>query len=289
MHPFAYVAPNTVEEAVAVLNEHGDRARPLAGGTDLLVKARANVWELDAVVDVKNIPELMNLAIGKNGLSIGAGVPCYQVYENDQVADEYSGIIDGTSIIGGIQIQSRAGLGGNLCNAAPSGDGIPALIAHSAVARIAGPNGTREVAVEEFCTGPSRTVLEPGELLVSIEVPKPAANSGAAYTRFIPRNEMDIAVAGVGVYVVLDNSGNNFESARIALASVGPIPILANEAGDSLSGKPINDETIAAAAKLARNAASPITDMRGTIEQRKHLIEVLTDRMIKQAVERAKG
>ena len=241
------------------------------------------------MVDVKNIPELMNLEVGKNGLSIGAGVPCYQVYENDQVADEYPGIIDGTSIIGGIQIQSRAGLGGNLCNAAPSGDGIPALIAHSAVARIAGPNGTREVAVEEFCTGPSRTVLEPGELLVSIEVPKPAANSGAAYTRFIPRNEMDIAVAGVGVYVVLDNSGNNFESARIALASVGPIPILANEAGDSLSGKPVNDETIAAAAKLARNAASPITDMRGTIEQRKHLIEVLTDRMIKQAVERAKG
>ena len=289
MHPFAYVAPSTVEEAVAVLDEHGDRARPLAGGTDLLVKARANVWELDAVVDVKNIPELMNLEVGKNGLSIGAGVPCYQVYENDQVADEYPGIIDGTSIIGGIQIQSRAGLGGNLCNAAPSGDGIPALIAHSAVARIAGPNGTREVAVEEFCTGPSRTVIEPGELLVSIEVPKPAANSGAAYTRFIPRNEMDIAVAGVGVYVVLDKSGNNFESARIALASVGPIPILANEAGDSMSGKPVNDETIAAAAKLARNAASPITDMRGTIEQRKHLIEVLTDRMIKQAVERAKG
>ena len=109
-------------------------------------------------------------------------------------------------------------MGGNLCNAAPSGDGIPALIAHSAVARIAGPNGTREVAVEEFCTGPSRTVIEPGELLVSIEVPKPAANSGAAYTRFIPRNEMDIAVAGVGVYVVLDNSRINFESARIALA-----------------------------------------------------------------------
>ena len=289
MHPFAYVAPNTVEEAVAVLNEHGDRARPLAGGTDLLVKARANVWELDAVVDVKNIPELMNLTVGKNGLSIGAGVPCYQVYENTEVADEYPAIIDGTSIIGGIQIQSRAGLGGNLCNAAPSGDGIPALIAHSAVARIAGPSGTREVAVEEFCTGPSRTVLKPGELLVSIEIPKPAANSGAAYTRFIPRNEMDIAVAGVGVYVVLDDSGNNFESARIALASVGPTPILATKAGDSLAGKPINDETIASAAILARNAASPITDMRGTINQRKQLIEVLSGRMIKQAVERARG
>ncbi len=289
MHPFAYVAPSTVDEAVAVLNEHGDRARPLAGGTDLLVKARANVWELDAVVDIKNIPELMNLSVGSDGLSIGAGVPCYQVYENSEIAAEYPGIVDGASIIGGIQIQSRAGLGGNLCNAAPSGDGICPLIVHSAVAKIAGPNGTREVAVEDFATGPSRTVLENGELLVSIEVPKPPANSGAAYTRFIPRNEMDIAVAGVGAFVQLDSSGQNFESARIALASVGPTPILASAAGDSLAGKPVNDETIAAAAALAKEAATPITDMRGTVDQRKQLVEVLTGRMIKQAVERARG
>jgi len=289
LHPFAYVAPSTVSEAVAELNKHGDRARPLAGGTDLLVKARANVWELDAVVDIKNIPELMTLTINGDGLSIGAGVPCYQVYDNSEVADQYPGIVDGTSIIGGIQIQSRAGLGGNLCNAAPSGDGIPALIAHSAVAKIASVNGTREVAVEDFCTGPSRTALKAGELLVSIEVPKPAPNSGAAYTRFIPRNEMDIAVAGVGVFVQLDASGQNFESARIALASVGPTPILASAAGDSLAGKPVNDETIAAAASLAKDAATPITDMRGTIEQRRQLVEVLTGRMIKQAVKRARG
>ena len=289
MHPFAYVAPSTVSEAVAELNKHGDRARPLAGGTDLLVKARANVWELDAVVDIKNIPELMTLTINDDGLSIGAGVPCYQVYDNSEVAAQYPGIIDGTSIIGGIQIQSRAGLGGNLCNAAPSGDGIPALIAHSAIAKIANVSGTREVAIEDFCTGPSRTVLESGDLLVSIEVPKPAANTGVAYTRFIPRNEMDIAVAGVAVFVQLDSSGKNFESARIALASVGPMPILASAAGDSLAGKPVNDETIATAAALAKDAATPITDMRGTVEQRKQLVEVLTGRMINKAVERARG
>ncbi len=289
MHPFAYVAPTTVAEAVAVLNEHGDRARPLAGGTDLLVKARANAWELDAVIDIKNIPELMTLSVNGDGLSIGAGVPCYQVYDNSDVVAQYPGIVDGASIIGGIQVQSRAGLGGNLCNAAPSGDGIPALIAHSAVAHIANSSGTREVAIEDFCTGPSRTVLEAGDLLVSIEVPKPADNSGAAYTRFIPRNEMDIAVAGVGVYVVLDDSGQNFVSGRIALASVGPTPILASEAGDSLAGKPVNDETIAVAAALAKNAATPITDMRGTVDQRKQLVEVLTGRMINKAVERARG
>lgn len=289
MHPFAYVAPKTVSEAVSVLSEHGDRARPLAGGTDLLVKARANVWDLDAVVDIKNIPELMSLSINGAGLSIGAGVPCCQVYEHKDIQEQYPGIIDGASIIGGIQIQSRAGLGGNLCNAAPSGDGIPALIAYSAVAKISGPNGNREVAVEDFATGPSRTVLENGELLTSIEIPKPAANSGAAYTRFIPRNEMDIAVAGVGVFVQLDSEGKKFESARIALASVGPTPILAQKAGDSLAGKPVNDESIASAASLAKDAASPITDMRGTVDQRKHLVEVLTGRMLNQAIERARG
>ncbi|MBO05194.1 MAG: carbon monoxide dehydrogenase [Chloroflexi bacterium] len=289
MHPFAYVAPNTVAEAVAVLAEHGDRARPLAGGTDLLVKARANVWELDAVVDVKNIPELMSLSVNGDGLSIGAGVPCYQVYENEEIQAQYPGIVDGASIIGGIQVQSRAGLGGNLCNAAPSADGIPSLIAYGAVAKISGSNGNREVAIEDFATGPSRTVLENDELLTSIEVPKPAANSGAAYTRFIPRNEMDIAVAAVGAFVQLDSSGQNFESARIALASVGPTPILAKAAGDSLAGKPVNDESIDAAAALAKDAATPITDMRGTVDQRKHLVEVLTGRMLRQAVERARG
>ena len=289
MHPFAYVAPGTVDEAVAVLDKHGDRARPLAGGTDLLVKARANVWELDAVVDIKNIPELMTLTVGNDGLTIGAGVPCYQVYENEEVASDYPCIVDGTAIIGGIQIQSRAGLGGNLCNAAPSADGICPLIVHSAVAHIAGPGGSRDVAVEDFCTGPSQTVLKNGELLVSISMPRPPSNFGAAYTRFIPRNEMDIAVAGVGVSVILDSSGQNFVSARIALASVGPTPILASAAGNSLAGKPINDDTIAAAAALATDASTPITDMRGTIAQRKQLINVLTGRMINQAVERARG
>ena len=289
MHPFAYVAPGTVDEAVAVLDKHGDRARPLAGGTDLLVKARANAWELDAVVDIKNIPELMTLTVGNDGLRIGAGVPCYQVYENEEVASDYPCIVDGTAIIGGIQIQSRAGLGGNLCNAAPSADGICPLIVHSAVAHIAGPGGSRDVAVEDFCTGPSQTVLKNGELLVSISMPRPPANFGAAYTRFIPRNEMDIAVAGVGVSVILDSSGQNFVSARIALASVGPTPILASAAGNSLAGKPVNDDTIAAAAALASDASTPITDMRGTIAQRKQLINVLTGRMINQAVERARG
>ena len=289
MHPFSYVAPKTIDEAVAVLEKNDTRARPFAGGTDLLVQARANKWDLDTVVDIKKIPETMSLEVSQEGLTIGSGVPCYQVYNNEQIKKEYPGIVDGALIIGGIQIQSRATIGGNLCNAAPSGDSICPLIVYNAVAHISGPSGSREVAVEDFCTGPGSTVLQNGELLVKIVVPKPNAGSGTAYQRFTPRNEMDIAVAGVAVSVQLNNNGDDFESVRIALAAVGPTPILANKAGSSLSGKPINDDSISEAASLAKEEASPISDMRGTIEQRKHLIEIITTRMIKEAVKRARG
>jgi len=289
LHPFSYVAPKTINEAVNILEKNGNRARPMAGGTDLLVQARANKWDLDAVVDIKKIPETMNLEVSQAGLTVGSGVPCYQIYDDEKIKKEYSAIVDGAFIIGGIQIQSRAAIGGNLCNAAPSGDAICPLIVYGATAHISGPSGSREVAVEDFCTGPGTTVLQNGELLVKIVVPKPNANSGAAYERFIPRNEMDIAVAAVAVSVQLNANGDSFESARIALASVGPTPILANKAGSSLSGKPINDDSISEAASLAKEESSPITDMRGTIEQRKHLIEVITARMIKEAVKRARG
>jgi carbon-monoxide dehydrogenase medium subunit len=289
LHPFNYVAPVTVKEAIDILEKHGDRARPLAGGTDLLVQARGNKWDLDAVVDVKKIPEAMQLDVSNNGLTIGAGVPCYQIYDHEKIKSDYPGIVDGAFIIGGIQIQSRAAIGGNLCNAAPSGDAICPLIVYDATANIAGPSGNRDVSVEDFCVGPGKTVLKNGELLVSISVPKPPSGFGAAYERFIPRNEMDIAVAAVAVSVTLDNSGTNFESVRIALASVGPTPIFATKASNSLKGKSINESSISEAAAIAKDESSPISDMRGTIEHRKQLIEVITKRMLNEAVKRARG
>lgn len=290
MHPFAYVAPKTVEEAVAVLEKHGERARPIAGGTDLLVQARGGRFSLDAVVDVKKIPELVAIKNGSSGLEFGAAVPCYKLYENKELSAEYPGIMDAASLIGGIQIQSRAALGGNLCNSTPSGDGICPLIVHYGTAVIAGPKGRREVAVEDFCTGPGRNVLEKGELLVTLKFPKPSENFGAAYERFIPRNEMDIAVAGVAVSVELSQDKKTIQQARIALASVAPTPLLVKEAADAIIGKSADDEAaIAAAGEAASRAAKPIADMRGTIEQRKHLVNVLTKRMIKKAVERARS
>ena len=281
-----YEAPTSVREAVDLLNEAGDRARPLAGGTDLLVQLRGRAYDLDLVVDSKNIPELNELTYDPdNGLTIGAAVPCYRIYGNSSVSTVYPGIVDAANIIGGTQIQGRASLGGNLCNAAPSADSVPAMIAYSGVARIAGPNGNREVALEDFCTGVRQTVLEQGEILVAMHFPTPAANSGANYIRFIPRNEMDIAVAGAGVSVELDNG--SIQSARVTLASVAPVPLFVAEAGEAIAGKPATEETVRIASGIARDAAVPITDMRGTIEYRKHLCEVLTRRALLTAIERA--
>ena len=287
MHPFRYVAAKSVAEVVSVLSEHGSAARCLAGGTDLLTHTRTGRYELDVLVDIKDIPQAMEVQSTGQGLRIGAAVPCYRLYEDPQIAAQYPGLIDAAALIGGIQIQSRASFGGNLCNASPSADGICPLIVHQATAVIAGPNGTRTVPVEEFCTGPGTTILERGEFLMALELPRPPARFGAAYQRFIPRNEMDIAVAGVASAVVLDGSGERFQSARIALAAVGPTPILAGEAGSYLAGKPVTEEVVRAAMELAMQSARPITDMRGTREQRRHLAGVLTGRTLNKAIQRA--
>jgi carbon-monoxide dehydrogenase medium subunit len=282
-----YEAPKSLGDALTLLAQHGDRARPMAGGTDILVQLRAGARDHDLLVDVKGIPELNEISYSpSNGLTLGAAVECYKIYGNSEVSKAYPGLIDSASLIGGTQIQGRASIGGNLCNSTPSGDSIPGLIALGVTARIAGSSGTRDVPVEEFCTAPGRNVIQPGELLVSLHFPAPVPNSGARYIRFIPRNEMDIAVAGAGVSVVLDNG--NIKSARIALASVAPTPLFVKEAGDALAGLPANDESVRVASQIASDAAKPITDMRGTIEFRKHLCEVLTRRALHTAIERAK-
>lgn len=288
MQWFEYARPESVDEAVRLLSEHGEKARILAGGTDVLVQLRGGFRAADWVVDIKEIPELNGIAWDdSSGLTIGAAVPCYRVYENADIKEHYPGLVDAASLIGGTQIQGRASLGGNLCNAAPSADAVPAMIVLEATARVVGPDGERTIAVEDFCSAPGKNVLKPGELLVSLHFPAPKPRSGAHYMRFIPRNEMDIAVAGAGVSVVLDNG--NFASARVALASVAPTPLFVKEAGEALAGQPVNEESIQRAAEIAKQAAKPIDDMRGTTRYRKHLCEVLTRRALHIAVERAKG
>ena len=290
MQAFDYARVKSVDEAVALLAEKNGSARVLSGGTDLLVALREGRLSTELVVDVKQVPELAEMTFDpSSGLVLGAAVSCQRMYDDDTVAAAYPGLMDSAHLIGGVQIQGRASLGGNLCNASPAADGIPALIAHAAVCTVAGPNGRRDVAVEDFCVAPGRTVLEPGEFLVNMRMPAPKPGFGAAYLRFIPRNEMDIAVVGVGASVQLSADGTTFQHARIALAAVAPRPLFVPEAGESLAGKSVNEESMAQAAELAQLAATPITDMRGTAEFRKHIVGVLTRRTLAKAVERARS
>jgi carbon-monoxide dehydrogenase medium subunit len=286
---FDYVSVQSIDEAVARLQAAGPEARLLAGGTDVIVQMRERRREVPVLIDVKSIPETNVLSYDPaTGLRVGAAVPCYRVTEHPEVARLYPALVDSASLIGGTAIQGRASLGGNLCNASPAADGIPTLYVLSAVCNISGPQGVRAVHVEAFCTAPGRTVLQAGELLVSLDIPAPEPRSGAAFLRFIPRNEMDIAVVNAAAHVQLDGQGTTITSARIAIGAVAPTVLLVPEAANALVGAPANEESIAKAAALAQAAAKPIADMRGSINQRRHLVGVLTRRVLHTAVERAR-
>ena len=287
MQDFGYTAAKTVSEAVALLDEKGQSARILAGGTDLIVNVREARRDVDWMIDIKSIPEVNVLDYNADtGLTLGAAVECYKIYAVDDICNAYPGLVDATKIIGGTAIQGRAGVGGNLCNASPAADCIPPLIVLNATAVIAGPNGERELPVEQFCTGPGQTALENGEMLVSLKIPAPANNSSSFYLRFIPRNEMDIAVVGAGASVTLDDAKQTIVSARIALAAVAPTPLFAEEASALLAGREVSDAAIDEAAQAAQAIARPISDMRGTAEQRTHLVGVLTRRALNGAIQR---
>ena len=288
MQDVRYAKASSVDEAIDLLNKGGVTARVLAGGTDIIVQARERRREVRLFVDIKSIPETQELKYDADGgLTVGAATPCYRIYNDETVKRLYPALIEAASVIGGVAIQGRASLGGNLCNSGPAADSVPAMIVLDGKATIAGPNGRRTVAIEDFNTGPGRNILEPGEFVVSLNFPSPAPSSGAAWQRFIPRNEMDIAVVNAGSYVRFD--GNNVSGAKIAIGAVGPTVLMVPDAAAAIVGKPLTDETIKAAGEAAKNTARPIDDMRGTIKQRKHLSAVLVERTLREAAQRARG
>lgn len=288
MKDFEYASATSVDEAVSLLAARGPSAKILAGGTDIIVQLREGLREADLVLDIKKIPELTSLDFSRQaGLKLGAAVPAYKLYDHPEIPAAYPALVDAARIIGGWQIQSRASLGGNLCNSSPAADSIPALIAHGATCRIAGPGGRRSVPVADFCVAPGKNVLSRGEFLVSLDFPAPTPKSGAKYLRFIPRNEMDIAVVGCGAWLQLDSSGAKITAARLGLAAVAPKPLAAVAAAESLVGKAPTPENFAAAGDLARGIATPISDMRGTAEFRKHLVGVMVARALEGATQAA--
>jgi carbon-monoxide dehydrogenase medium subunit len=288
LHEINYEVPTTVAQAVTMLKRHGEKARPLCGGTDLLIQLRAGVRRPDYIVDLKHIKELRQIKFdAKKGVRLGAAVPCIEVFESEAMRKHYPGLTEAAHLIGSLQIQNRASVGGNLCNGSPAADTTPALIAVGAKARIAGGRAPREVAVEDFVISPGRTVLKPGEILVEFVISAPKPHTSDSYLRFIPRNEMDIAVVGVGTSITLD--GDIVKAARIGLGAVGPTPIYAARASESLIGKKLDRAAIEAASQFAIEVATPIDDMRGTAEFRKHIVGVLTQRTIQIAADRARG
>ena len=290
MQFFDYQSAYTIQETVGLLSSQNGGVNILSGGTDLLVQLREKRRQAVLLVDVKHIPELTSVTYDEQeGLRLGAAASCFRICSDKFMTENYPGLVDAIELIGGIQIQYRASLGGNLCNASPAADSIPALIVHEANCMIAGPSGTRTVPVEQFCIAPGKNALQTGEFLVSIIAPPSRPHFGAGYLRFIPRNEMDIAVVGAGASVLLDPSKQRIVSARIALGAVAPTPLFVEEAGAFLQGREVTQENIREAARMAQAAARPISDLRGTAEHRKHLCAVLTQRALEKAIERARA
>jgi len=283
-----YVAPESIDEAVKLFAGSAKKARLMAGGTDLIIQLKNKISEPHLVIDLKKITDLKKTELTDDELIIGPAQCCAEFTARDDIKAVFPGLVEAAFLIGSTQVQGRASVGGNLCNASPAADSIPALIVTGAQCVISGQDGTREVAVEDFVTGVGTHCLRKGEILTSIRIKRPQKGTADAYLRMIPRTEMDIAVAGAGVSLTIDKSGQ-CTAARVAIGAVAPTAILVPAAATALIGSKLEETALEAAADAARKAASPITDRRGTKEYRTHVVGVLVKRAAKIAAERAKG
>ena len=283
-----YEAPESLKAAAKLLAGAKGVSRVLAGGTDLLVQMRSGMIEPDLVVDIKKIPDLRKITVEKGGFRVGAAVSGAELDEHSKFGKAWPGVLEAFELIGSTQIQGRCTLAGNLCNASPAADSVPAMIAASAVARVIGPKGRRDVPVEKIPAGPGRTTLKKGEFIASIFFPKRPPKSGDAYLRFIPRTEMDIAVVGVGVNLTVNRSGT-VTDARVSLGAVAPTALVVPAAAKALIGSKLEPEALEKAAAAASAACKPINDKRGTIEYRTKVAGVMTRRAAQIAYDRARG
>jgi carbon-monoxide dehydrogenase medium subunit len=287
MHDMRYEAPKTLKAAVGLLAGAGGQARVLAGGTDLLIQMRGGRVEPVLVVDIKRIPEMTSITLKDGAYRFGAAVPCMALVENKRFGKTWPGVVDGANLIGSIQVRGRATVGGNLCNASPAADTVPAMIAAGAVASIAGPAGRRDVPIEDVATGPGKTSLAADEIVASFLLPRRPPRSGDAYLRFIPRTEMDIAVVGAGVNLTLDATGVCTQ-ARVAIGAVAERALLVPDAAAALVGTEVDEAALQRMAAAVSAACRPIDDKRGTKEYRIKVSGVMARRAAQIALERAK-
>ncbi|MEL0082175.1 MAG: xanthine dehydrogenase family protein subunit M [Gammaproteobacteria bacterium] len=278
-----YYAPTDLADAVKHLSQSG--ARALAGGTDLLLQIRSGLQRPAAIVDLKNIADLGQVQIDAARVRVGSTVSGAELTANAALTACYPGVVEAAGLIGSTQVQGRATIGGNLCNGSPAADSVPALIAAGGVCDISGVNGERQIPVAELLIGPGQLDLQPGEIVAAIVLPRPAPGQADAYCRFIPRTEMDIAVAGVAVNLTLDDQGV-CRQARVVIGGVAPTALLVPQAGDALVGTKLDATALAAAGAAASAAAKPISDKRGTAEFRRKIVGVLTRRVARIAADR---
>jgi len=283
---FEIAVPESVKDCLRALAERGSEAKVIAGGTDLIPQMKIGLLHPRFVVDLSGIADLRVLK-ANGGLRVGASVTARELELHPGVRSAYASLADSAALVGSVQIRNLATLGGNMCNAAPSADMAPPLLALGAEAVIAGPKGERRVSVEKFFTGVRTTVLGADELLVEFVVPAPGPRSGGSYLRHTPRRELDIAVVGVASQISL--SDGVCGKVRIALAAVAPTPVRATAAEQALEGQPLTPALIERAANLAVEAAKPISDQRGSADFRRHLVRVLTRRTLARALERARA
>ena len=287
MEAIQFQKPETVDEAVKLLQNADGDARILAGGTDLLVQLRAHMIDPGVIIDIKSIEETRTLTKNGDGsYTIGSAVAGAEAHERDDITADWPGVVEAWDLIGSTQIQGRASLGGNLCNASPAGDSVPAMVAAGMTANIAGPDGRRSIPVEEVTVGPGKTSLKKGEFVVSFNLPARPAKGGDAYLRLIPRTEMDIAVVGCGAALTLDDSGT-VTSAKISLGAVAATVLVVEDAAKAIIGTKLEPEALSALDAACQAACSPIDDKRGTVEYRTKIAGVLGRRAVTIAAERA--
>jgi carbon-monoxide dehydrogenase medium subunit len=287
MSEIQYLTAKSVKEACKFMLAAKGKGYVLAGGTDLLVQMKSGLRTPGVIVDVKKVPEMTTIVEKKGSYTIGAATPAAVLGENKKLKKMWPGVIESANLIVSTQVQGRASMGGNLCNASPAADSVPALVAAGCVVNVQGPKGKRSVPVEKFCAGPGKTTLKPGEIVVSLTLPARPKNSSDAYRRLIPRTEMDIAVVGMGVSLTM--KGDTCVAARVGLGAVAPTVLRVDKAEKVLVGSKLDDKALDAAAAACSAACKPIDDKRGTINYRTKIAGVLLKRVALIARDRVKG
>ena len=280
-----YILPQSVDEALSILNAKPNSA-VFAGATDLIPQIRGGRPEPGLLVDLKNIPSLVDIGFSNKTWKIGAATPVARIKNNSKLTKDFPGLSEASGLIGSDQIQNRASLGGNLCTASPGADTVPSLMVNEALVLIASKTGSRTIPVTEVITGPGTTSLASGDFIIEFLLEQPPSRTSDAYERFIPRTEMDIAVVDAAARVSLDEKGY-CQEAKIAIGAAAPTVIRVPVAEKILHGKKINDQLLAEVMEAASTACNPINDKRGTVEYRRQVAGVLAKRVILLAEKRA--